>query len=140
MSEQPHGLQPKGSSVHGILQARILEWVFISFSSGSSQSWDLPSQEIRGIEKDTHQSLKRIIFCYFNGFFNSRACSPWIDNSQYKCAADFITWIPIPPGDLVLKLTCAKMPQQFQPGSCLKYFQINSMISVLDNFFLRLLN
>ena len=26
-----------GSSVHGILQARILEWVAISFSRGSSQ-------------------------------------------------------------------------------------------------------
>ena len=26
-----------GSSVHGILQARILEWFFISFSRGSSQ-------------------------------------------------------------------------------------------------------
>ena len=25
---------PPGSSVHGILQARILEWVAISFSSG----------------------------------------------------------------------------------------------------------
>ena len=29
-----------GSSVHGILQARILEWVAISFSRGSSQSRD----------------------------------------------------------------------------------------------------
>ena len=27
---------PPGSSVHGILQARILEWVAIPFSSGSS--------------------------------------------------------------------------------------------------------
>ena len=27
---------PPGSSVHGILQARILEWVVISFSRGSS--------------------------------------------------------------------------------------------------------
>ena len=27
---------PSGSSVHGILQARILEWVAISFSRGSS--------------------------------------------------------------------------------------------------------
>ena len=27
---------PQGSSVHGILQARILEWVTISFSRGSS--------------------------------------------------------------------------------------------------------
>ena len=31
---------PPGSSVHGILQARILEWVAISFSRGSSQSRD----------------------------------------------------------------------------------------------------
>ena len=29
-----------GSSVHGILQARILEWVAISFSRGSSQPWN----------------------------------------------------------------------------------------------------
>ena len=31
---------PPGSSVHGILQARILEWVAISFSRGSSQTTD----------------------------------------------------------------------------------------------------
>ena len=31
---------PPGSSVHGILQARILEWVGISFSRGSSPSRD----------------------------------------------------------------------------------------------------
>ena len=29
-----------GSSVHGILQARVLEWVAISFSRGSSQPRD----------------------------------------------------------------------------------------------------
>ena len=29
-----------GSSVHGILQARILEWIVISSSRESSQSWD----------------------------------------------------------------------------------------------------
>ena len=31
---------PSGSSVHGILLARILEWVAISFSRGSSQPRD----------------------------------------------------------------------------------------------------
>ena len=31
---------PPGSSVHGILQARILEWVVISLSRGSSQPRD----------------------------------------------------------------------------------------------------
>ena len=32
----PMDCSPPGSSVHGILQARILEWVAISFSMGSS--------------------------------------------------------------------------------------------------------
>ena len=32
----PMDCSPLGSSVHGILQARILEWVAISFSRGSS--------------------------------------------------------------------------------------------------------
>ena len=36
-SFKPHGLySPPGSSEHGILQARILEWVAILFSRGSS--------------------------------------------------------------------------------------------------------
>ena len=33
----PVDCSPPGSSVHGILQARILEWVAISFSRGTSQ-------------------------------------------------------------------------------------------------------
>ena len=37
---QPHRLQPSGSSVHGISQARILEWVAISLSRGSSRPSD----------------------------------------------------------------------------------------------------
>ena len=35
-----------GSSIHGIFQARILEWTAISFSRGSSQSRDLPNPGI----------------------------------------------------------------------------------------------
>ena len=38
---QPHGLcSLPGSSVHRILQTRILEWVAISFSRESSQAGD----------------------------------------------------------------------------------------------------
>ena len=36
----PMDSSPPGSSVHGILQARILEWVAFSFSRGSSQHRD----------------------------------------------------------------------------------------------------
>ena len=37
---RPHGLSLPGSSLHGILQARVLEWVAISFSRGSSRPRD----------------------------------------------------------------------------------------------------
>jgi len=36
----PMDWSPPGSSVHGILQARILEWVAVPFSRGSSQPMD----------------------------------------------------------------------------------------------------
>ena len=36
----PMGCSPSSSSVHGIFQARILEWVAISFSRGSSRPRD----------------------------------------------------------------------------------------------------
>ena len=39
-SLQPHGLQPARLLFHGILQARILEWVAIPLSRGSSQPED----------------------------------------------------------------------------------------------------
>ena len=39
-SLRPVDCSPPSSSVHGILQARILEWVAISFSRGSSQPRD----------------------------------------------------------------------------------------------------
>ena len=39
-SSQPHGLQP-GSSIHGIFQARVLEWVVIAFSTICQQIWKI---------------------------------------------------------------------------------------------------
>ena len=36
----PMDSSPPGSSVHGILQARVLEWVVLSHSKGSSQPQD----------------------------------------------------------------------------------------------------
>ena len=36
----PMDCSPPGSSIHGILQARILEWVAIPFTKGSSQTRD----------------------------------------------------------------------------------------------------
>ena len=36
----PMDCRPRGSAVHGIFQARILEWVVLSYSRGSSQPRD----------------------------------------------------------------------------------------------------
>ena len=54
-----------GSSIHGIFQARVLEWVAISFSRGSSQS-----------RNQTH------VFCIAGGFFTAE---PTGKPSLLKC-------------------------------------------------------
>ena len=36
----PMDCSPPGSPVHGILQARILEWVAIHFSRATQETWD----------------------------------------------------------------------------------------------------
>ena len=46
----PVDCSPPGSSVHGILQARILEWVFIPFSRGSS--WPRDQTQVSCIAGD----------------------------------------------------------------------------------------
>ena len=43
----PVDCSPPGSSVHGMLQARILEWVSMPSSKGSSQPRDLPNPGIK---------------------------------------------------------------------------------------------
>ena len=58
---------PPGCSVHGILQARILEWVAISFSRGSSQwrDWTLVSCIERWILSPWGQPRKPPDFCIY---------------------------------------------------------------------------
>ena len=64
----PVDCSPPDSSVHRILQARILEWVAISFSRGSSQSRD-PSW----------------VSCTPDGFF-----SIWATTEAHKCSDLFL--------------------------------------------------
>ena len=72
-SWQPHSLP--GSSVHGILQARILKWVAIPSSKGSSQSRDwtqvslitsgfLPSEPL-GKPRNTGVGSLSLLQCIF---------------------------------------------------------------------------
>ena len=55
-SLRPHGQQPApGSSVHGIFQARVLEWVAISFSRESSRPRD--QTQVSHIDRQTPYHL-----------------------------------------------------------------------------------
>ena len=88
---------PPGSSVHGILQARILEWVAIPFSRGSSQPRD-----------------RTCIFCIVGRFFTAEPsvrvlvtqsyltlcdhmdCSPPDSSAQGTFQARILKWVATP--------------------------------------------
>ena len=56
---------PPGSSVHGIFQARILEWVAISFSRGSSWPRDRTCISFTGRQILSHWATREsLIFLY----------------------------------------------------------------------------
>ena len=56
---------PPGSSVHGILQARILEWVAISFSRGSSRPRDGTS--VSCLDRQILYQLRHLGSSYLSG-------------------------------------------------------------------------
>ena len=48
----PMECSPPGSSVHGILQARVLEWDAIAFSIHAA--WDKANREVSGVVMTTY--------------------------------------------------------------------------------------
>ena len=61
----PVDYSPLGSSVHGILQARILEWVVISFSRGSSQSRDRTRVSCIAGRWFTNRAMREALICHY---------------------------------------------------------------------------
>ena len=56
--------RPPGSSVHGILQARILEWVAISFSIDISQLY-FNLRKITENKRKPHKQKKKVVLATF---------------------------------------------------------------------------
>ena len=77
-----------GSSVHGISQVRILEWVATSFSRGSSRMKD-----------QTHISCKNIEICLHNlGFVNSlldKTPKAWATKEKINVASSKLKFLCI---------------------------------------------
>ena len=114
----PVGCSPPGSSVHGILQARILEWVAMSFSRGSS--W--PRDQTLGlisciagrfftiwVTREAHKEVSKVRLGTF-----SRDLTAHCTTSQPGRSSGRQHWIPVlalqPSGfeDLVQFLSSSK--------------------------------
>ena len=83
---------PPGSSIHGILQARILEWVAISFSRGSSQPRDQTSNSCFGI------AWFELTFTQINclTLYDLTVCSLPAPSIHGILQARILEWISIP--------------------------------------------
>ena len=96
---------PPGSSVHGILQARILEWVAISFSRGFSQPMALVSPELADWFFTTESPGKlhtRVLSCFslvwlFVALWTITHQAP---QSMGFSRQEYWSGWPCPPGDL----------------------------------------
>ena len=80
---------PPGSSVHGILQARILEWAVISYAGGSSWPRDQTCVSYigrlslyRSATGETQRDIRGQCFCF------------WLSHVTYRI---LITWLGIEP-------------------------------------------
>ena len=81
----PVDCSPPGSSVEGIAQARILEWVAISFSRGSYQLRDQTSSPTLKVDSLllSHQGSP------LAGISNDKSCT-----SQWHIELPLLTWLP----------------------------------------------
>ena len=87
---------PPGSSIHGILQARILDWVAISFSRGSSQPRDRTQVSfIAGRRFNLWATREAVLGTYLMENINSSPCPVGPVESRTWCEewwASFSEW------------------------------------------------
>ena len=119
----PTDCSPPGSSIYGILQARILEWVGISFSWGSSRprDWSQVSRIAVTLYPLSHQGITveryslQMLFNPFRGFrYGSE--KPWViqhfilsgpadDTKDTFCEQNpLVKFVCLEHGDIILLL------------------------------------
>ena len=124
----------QGSSVHGIYQARILEWVAISFSRGSSQPRDwawvsctagrlLTGWVRREVQKSESDS---VVF----GSLNSPGSSPGQNTRVGSCfpsPADLpiprINWVLLHCRQILYQLSYQRNPNKGREGWITKWYE-----------------
>ena len=98
LTRDPMDCSPPGSSVHGIFQARVLEWAAISFSRGSSQ----PRDQIQ-VSCTAHSSVQSLshIQLFATSWTAAHQASLFITNSQRLLKLLFIESV-MPSNNLIL--------------------------------------
>ena len=87
----PMAYGPPGSSVHGVLQARILEWVAIPFSRGPSPSRDRTHVSCIALQGDSSTSdnkeslLGYVATCNFKFFICFPICKIYLCLKYTNC-------------------------------------------------------
>ena len=100
-------------SVHGIFQVRILEWVTISFSRGSSRSRD--------------QTQSPVSSCIVGGFFTLKSFIPLNssefyyqdERTKFKQLAQIVQLVSCKAWDLNLRRTARVLAPDPNPGALL---------------------
>ena len=96
----PMDFNPPGSIVHGIFQARILEWVAIPFSRGSSQPRDRPQVPFTAgsLYSLSHQGIRKCV-CNFQScstLYDPMDCSLPASSVHGILQTRILEWIDIP--------------------------------------------
>ena len=124
---------PPGFSVHGILQARILEWVAISFSSDKVWSeWSEVAQLCHSLRP--HGVSTRLLHPWnFPGKSTGVGCHCLLENKreQYKCKA---RWSGLKRSQLLKLTKFISFPNC--PGST--FYHLWATVSTSGNYFLNL--
>ena len=109
----PMDCNPPGSSVHGILQARILRWVAISFSMGSSQPRD--------------QMCISCVSCIGRQVLYHRAT--W----EAQMLQTLCIWVDIDPVPLLCTVTCfiAVSPVNMSEPCWLKHTRLGPLVQFI---------
>ena len=129
----PMGCSLPGSSVHGILQARILEWVVIPFSRGPSQpreDWTQPLLHCRWM----------LLWCNCQEYgLSSMGCFRPSSAFKYRVSKTFIYlhWLSKPPGKApprwILKYLWGKVAlQSFLCYFSLSCYQVIKPLSLIE--------
>ena len=71
----PMDCSPPGSSVHGIIQARILEWVSMAFSRGSLPKCAIPSEPGTSVSSCLYRALALKSTLFSSALIFSCCCS-----------------------------------------------------------------